>query len=102
MLSPRQRGGGGRENPDAIAAHGSPALHAQTGSALTDPFLVVCPQRLDIGRWEDTDAAKFHLVLDNIIAEHNGRADKVFLTGFSSGGDAVFWFASHPHGDRFQ
>jgi predicted esterase len=90
------------ENPDGIAAHGSPAWHAQTGSALTDPFLVVCPQRREIGRWDDTDAAKLHLVLDQIVSEHKGDADKVFLTGFSLGGDAVFWFASYPRGDRFQ
>jgi hypothetical protein len=90
------------ESPDGVAAHGSPAWHAQTGSALTASFLVVCPQRRDIGRWDRADAAKFHLVLDKIIADHNGRADMIFLTGFSLGGDAVFWFASHPRGERFQ
>jgi predicted esterase len=89
-------------NPDGVAAHGSPAWHAQTGSALTAPFLVVCPQRRDIGRWDEADAAKFHLVLDKIIADHNGHADKIFLTGFSLGGDAVFWFASYPRGGRFR
>jgi predicted esterase len=89
-------------NPDGVAAHGSPAWHAQTGSALTVPFLVVCPQRRDIGRWDEADAAKLHPVLDKIIADNNGRADKIFLTGFSLGGDAVFWFASYPRGERFQ
>ena len=69
---------------------------------MTAPFIVVCPQRRDIGRWEETDAAKFHSVLDKVIAEHNGRADKIFLTEFSLGGDAVFWFASYPGGERFQ
>ena len=89
-------------NPDGVAAHGSPASHAQVGSTWTAPFIVVCPQRRDEGRWDETDAAKFHSVLDKVIAEHNGRADKIFLTGFSLGGDAVFWFASYPRGDRFQ
>ena len=89
-------------NPDGVAAHGSPASHAQVGSTLTAPFIVVCPQRRDIGRWDETDAAKLHTVVDKVIAEHNGRADKIFLTGFSLGGDAVFWFASYPRGDRFQ
>ena len=89
-------------NPDGIAAHGSPAWHAQNGSALTEPFLIVCPQHRDVGRWDDADAAKFHLVLDKIIAEYNGDPGKVFLTGFSLGGDAVFWFTSYPRGNRFE
>jgi hypothetical protein len=33
-------------NPDGVAAHGSPAWHAQTGSALTAPFLVACISRV--------------------------------------------------------
>jgi hypothetical protein len=89
-------------NPDGVAAHGSPAWQGQTGSGLTAPFIVVCPQRRDIGRWNEADAAGFHPVLDRIIADHNGRPDKIFLTGFSLGGDAVFRFASYPRGERFQ
>jgi hypothetical protein len=89
-------------NADGVTAHGSPAWQAQIASSLTAPFIVVCPQRRDIGRWDEADASKFHSVLDKIIAEQNGSADKVFLTGFSLGGDAVFWFASYPRGERFQ
>src|SRR5438270_12828849 len=49
-------------NPDGVAAHGSPAWHAQTGSPLTASFLVVCPQLRDTGRWGEADAAGFHAV----------------------------------------
>jgi predicted esterase len=90
------------EHPDGVAAHKSPAWHANTGSPLTARFLLVCPQRRDVGRWTATDARDFHLVLDKVIAERNGDAGKVFLTGFSYGGDAVFWFAAYDRGNRFQ
>ena len=66
------------DNSDGITTHGSPAWDAETGSALTAPFLVVCPRRRDIGRWDEAGAAKFHPVLDKIIADHNGRTDKIF------------------------
>ena len=90
------------KHPDGVAAHKSPAWHANNRSPLTARFLVVCPQRRDVGRWTDSDAGNFHLVLDEVIAEHNGDADQVFLTGFSLGGDAVFWFAHYDRGNRFQ
>jgi predicted esterase len=90
------------EHPDGVAAHKSPAWHANNRSPLTARFLVVCPQRRDVVRWTDSDAGNFHLFLDEVIAEHNGDADQVFLTGFSLGGDAVFWFAHYDRGNRFQ
>lgn len=89
-------------NPDGVAGHQSPAWHADNRSALTARFLVICPQRRIIGRWTNDDARNVHMVLDRVIAEHNGREDKIFLTGFSYGGDAVFWIASYDRGDRFQ
>jgi poly(3-hydroxybutyrate) depolymerase len=89
-------------NPDGIAGHQSPAWHADNRSAHTARFLVICPQRRAVGRWTEADARHLHLVLDKAITEHNGREDQVFLTGFSYGGDAVFWFATDDRGERFQ
>jgi hypothetical protein len=88
-------------NPDGVAGHGSPAWHADTRSALTARFLVVCPQRRTVGRWTEADARALHRVLDQAAAAHNGRQDEIFLTGFSYGGDAVFWFAADERGERF-
>ncbi|HJU17624.1 MAG TPA: prolyl oligopeptidase family serine peptidase [Stellaceae bacterium] len=89
-------------NPDGVAGHQSPAWHADSHSALTARFLVICPQRRTVGRWTEEDARSLHRVLDRAVAEHNGRPDRIFLTGFSYGGDAVFWFAAGDRGDRFQ
>jgi poly(3-hydroxybutyrate) depolymerase len=89
-------------NPDGVAGHQSPAWHADNRSVLTARFLVICPQRRTVGRWTKDDARNLHLVLDRAIAEHNGCEDKIFLTGFSYGGDAIFWFASYDRGNRFQ
>jgi hypothetical protein len=89
-------------NPDGVAGHRSPAWHADNRSALTARFLVICPQRRAVGRWTETDARDFHRVLDKAVAAHNGRADEILLTGFSYGGDAVFWFAAGDRGERFR
>jgi dienelactone hydrolase len=48
------------------------------------------------------DAKNLHLVLDQIIEEHSGSPERVFLTGFSYGGDAVFWFPTYNQGKRFR
>jgi acetyl esterase/lipase len=89
-------------SPEGVAAHQSPAWHAANGSHLTAPFLLVCPQRLEPGPWTTIDAKNLHSVLDQVIAEHNGCPDRVFLTGFSYGGDAVFWFPTYDRGERFR
>jgi acetyl esterase/lipase len=89
-------------NAEGVAAHQSPAWHAANGSHLTAPFLVVCPQRLEPGPWTAIDAKNLHLVLDQIIGEHSGCPERVFLTGFSYGGDAVFWFPTYDRGERFR
>ena len=89
-------------NAEGVAAHQSPAWHAANSSHLTAPFLIVCPQRLEPGCWTATDAKNLHSILDQIIAEHNGCPERVFLTGFSYGGDAVFWFPTYDRGERFR
>jgi predicted esterase len=87
---------------EGVAAHQSPAWHADNRSALTAPFLTVCPQRRDAGRWTAVDAKNLHSLLDRVIEQHNGNDNRVFLTGFSYGGDGVFWFADYDRGDRFR
>jgi predicted esterase len=89
-------------NAEGVVAHQSPAWHADNHSPLTAPFLIVCPQRLDPGCWTAIDAKNLHSVLDQVIAEHNGCNNRVFLTGFSYGGDAVFWFPTYDRGERFR
>jgi hypothetical protein len=78
-------------NAEGVAAHQSPAWHAANNSRLTAPCLIVCPQRLEPGCWTGTDAENLH----------NGCPERVFLTGFSYGGDAVFWFPTYDRGERF-
>jgi len=87
---------------EGVAAHQSPAWHADNRSPFITPFLTVCPQRLDPGCWTATDAQNLHSVHDQDIEEHNGCDEQVFLTGFSYGGDGVFWFAAYDRGDRFR
>lgn len=87
---------------EGVAAHQSPAWHAANSSHLTAPFLIVCPQRLEPGPWTATDAKNLHSVLDQVIAEHRGCPERMFLTGFSYGADAVFWFPTYGRGERFR
>jgi predicted esterase len=89
-------------NAEGVAAHQSPAWHAANSSRLTARFLIVCPQRLEPGRWTAIDAKNLHSVLDQVIAEHSGCPERVFLTGFSYGGDAVFRFPTYERGERFR
>jgi predicted peptidase len=89
-------------HPLGVAAHRSPAYHAQRGSEVTRPFLVVCPQRQERGRWTAQDAADVHALLDDVIVRYAGDADRIFLTGFSFGGDATLKFRHYGRGDRFQ
>jgi hypothetical protein len=42
------------------------------------------------------------LILDKVIEEQNGSDERMFLTGFSYGGHAVFWFAAYDGGRRFR
>jgi hypothetical protein len=89
-------------NPEGVAAHQSPAWHADNSSPLTAPFLLVSPKRLEPGPWTAMDAKNLHSVLDQVITEHSGCPERVFLTGFSYGGDAVFWFPTYYRGERFR
>ena len=89
-------------HPLGVAAHRSPAYHAQRGSDVTKPFLVVCPQRQEPGRWTDQDADGVHGLLDYAIEHHSGDSDRIFLTGFSLGGDATLKIPHYKRGDRIR
>jgi dienelactone hydrolase len=72
------------------------------GDPLTRGFLIVCPQRDEPGRWTPNDAEGVHALLNSAIAEHRGDENRIYLTGFSYGGDAVLRFPTYSGGDRFQ
>jgi predicted peptidase len=57
-------------------------------------FLVVCPQLEKRRPWEATDAVWVDELLAEIVAQHNGGdRSRVYLTGFSYGGEGVFILA---------
>jgi dienelactone hydrolase len=66
------------------------------------PFIAIAPQCRAEGRWEaDRLDTKWALqILDHVIEEFSADADRVFLTGVSSGGAGV-WNIASAYPDRF-
>ncbi len=63
------------------------------------PFIVLSPLCPVDTRWIDTSASVMSL-LDEILAQHNVDARRVYLAGFSMGGEGV-WHMAVEHPDRF-
>jgi predicted peptidase len=73
-----------------LRANGSPAWHAESGSAFVSRFLVVCPQLERRRRWENTDAPWVDSVVQAAVRDHTGDLSRLVLTGFSYGGEGAF------------
>ena len=77
-----------------LLANGSPAWHAEDGSAFIAPFLLVCPQLEKRRRWEQGDAAWVDHLVEAAIRDHGGDDSRLILTGFSYGGEGAFQLAA--------
>jgi predicted peptidase len=85
----------GTPQPTAkLLANGSPAWHAEQGSAFVSRFLVVCPQLECRRRWESNDAPWVDAVVQAAVQDHGGDLSRLVLTGFSYGGEGAFQIAS--------
>jgi predicted peptidase len=85
----------GKPQPLAkLLANGSPAWHAENGSAFMSRFLVVCPQLERRRRWETADAPWVDSVVQAAVRDHVGDLSRLVLTGFSYGGEGTFQIAS--------
>lgn len=62
------------------------------------PFIVISPQCKSGGSWDDPKS--LIALVDDVIAEHNGDPDRVYLTGMSLGG-AGTWATALAYPDRF-
>lgn len=76
-----------------LLANRSPAWHAENGSPFVSRFLVVCPQLERRRRWEPSDASHVDAIVDAAIGHHGGDPARLFLTGFSYGGEGAFRIA---------
>jgi predicted peptidase len=74
---------------------GSPADLVEQATPCLREFLVVCPQLERRRPWEAADAAWVDELLAAIVVQHNGGdRSRVYLTGFSYGGEGVFVLAN--------
>ena len=77
-----------------VLENGSPAWHADRGSAFVSRFLVICPQLERRRRWESSDAPWVESVVQAVVRVHSGDLSRLTLTGFSYGGEGAFQIAS--------
>ena len=77
-----------------VLKNGSPAWHAEKGSASVSRFLVICPQLERRRRWESSDAPWVDSIVQAAVREHGGDLSRSVLTGFSYGGEGAFQIAS--------
>ena len=89
-----EHGDGGGQNLCRLLEHGSPAWHAESGSAHVRDFLVVCPQLERRRRWEPSDAARVCNLVAAAARAHGGDLARLVLSGFSLGGEGAFRIAS--------
>jgi predicted esterase len=82
------------QSPAKLLANGSPAWHAEKGSAFASPFIVVCPQLERRRRWESADAPWVDSVVQAAVRDHGGDLSRLILTGFSYGGEGAFQIRS--------
>ncbi|MCA9622981.1 MAG: hypothetical protein KC731_28375 [Myxococcales bacterium] len=73
-----------------LLVNGSPAWHADNGSAFISPFLVVCPQLERRRRWEQGDALWVDRLVKAAVRDFEGDDSRLILTGFSYGGEGAF------------
>jgi predicted peptidase len=73
-----------------VLKNGSPAWHAEKGSAFMSRFLVICPQLERRRRWESSDAPWVDSIVQAAVREHGGDLSRSVLTGFSYGGEGAF------------
>src|SRR5438270_179709 len=66
------------------------------------PAIVVFPQAHADNKpgWQQQGGRAALAAVDNAITEFNGDASRVYLTGYSAGGNGAWFLASHYH-DRF-
>lgn len=82
-------------NVDTVRTWGVPRV-AERDPAF--PFIVVAPQA-DAGTlWTDTDV--LIAILDRVIASHAVDPSRVYLTGYSMGGNGA-WYLAYMHPERF-
>jgi dienelactone hydrolase len=89
----KERTGAPDRGLDLLLKNGSPPFHADKGSRFIQDFIVVSPQLECEGRWPAEDSARIDALMQKVIEQYAGDPAKLYLTGFSNGGDAVFLFA---------
>lgn len=89
-------GGMGRGTDFGKMAWYPPIAMASDGAPL--PFVLVAPQCPEGETWSDPEV--LIAVLDEVIATHRVDPDRVYLAGYSMGGEGA-WFLAYTHPERF-
>ncbi len=90
--------GAGERGDDlqALPLHGIPRI-VREGAPLTPfPFITLCPQCAQDTTWRD-HMDEVRALLDATVAEYRVDRSRIYLTGYSMGGSAIWdWAADEP------
>lgn len=87
--------------PEFVMQHGLPAVLAQNDQPEGFDFVVLAPQGLDgVDWWSTGQPEEVNEIVDDIIAELSIDPDRVYLTGFSTGGQGA-WHLATRYPDRY-
>lgn len=88
-------------SPEFVMQHGLPAVLAQDDQPSGFDFVVLAPQGLDgVDWWSTGQPEEVNEIVDDIIAELSIDPDRVYLTGFSTGGQGA-WHLATRYPDRY-
>lgn len=87
--------------PEFVMQHGLPAVLAQDDQPEGFGFVVLAPQGLDgVDWWSTGQPEEVNEIVDDIVAELSIDPDRVYLTGFSTGGQGA-WHLAARYPDRY-
>jgi predicted peptidase len=87
--------------PEFVMQHGLPAVLAQDDQPEGFDFVVLAPQGLDgVDWWSTGQPEEVNEIVDDIVAELSIDPDRVYLTGFSTGGQGA-WHLAARYPDRY-
>lgn len=87
--------------PEFVMQHGLPAVLAQDDQPAGFDFVVLAPQGLDgVDWWSTGQPEEVNEIVEEVIGELSIDPDRVYLTGFSTGGQGA-WHLATRYPDRY-
>jgi predicted peptidase len=88
-------------SPESVIRHGLPAVLALDEQPANFDFIVVSPQVLDgVDWWSSGQPEEVNEIVDAVVAELPIDTERIFLTGFGTGGQGA-WHLATRYPDRY-